>query len=334
MMRLLIALIAVLALGWSGYWLLGARQVDRALASWVQARDSDGWVAHAGTVKTQGFPNRFDTTFTDIELADPATGLAWTAPFFQILRLSYEPRHVIAIWPPQQTIATPDQRIAVATDSARGSLVFSPGGDWLLERASLVFDAVQLRSSAGWSAEFGQVLLASRPSERVPGAIDIGFDAKDIRPASQRLQRLARLDLLPGRFEYVSLDASVTFDAPWDRHAIETGRPNITALDLHVLKSKWGSLELWLAGQLRIDSQGRPTGRLTLKARNWREILDLLTGAGWIPDQLAGPLESGLDLVALLAGSSKTLDVPLTFRDGKMRLGPIPLGDAPRIHIR
>lgn len=333
-MRILIAVVVVAALGWSAFWLMGARAVDRGWEAWVAARNSDGWVAHADDVRTSGFPNRFDTTLTGVDLADPKTGLAWRAPFFQVFRLSYEPRHMIVVWPETQTISTPEQRITIGLGQGRGSLVFGAGAAWPLERSSLVFEDVALSSNAGWTAELDQLLLALRPSERVAGAVNIGLDAQGIKPASAALERLAEAGLLPGEFEYVSLDASVTFDAAWDRLAIEEGRPRIEALDLHVLKSKWGALELWLAGELTVDGQGRPSGELTVKATNWREMLGLATGTGWLPEPVARSLETGLGVLARLAGARDTLDVPLTIRDGRIRLGPVPLGQAPRIRLR
>ena len=35
-----------------------------------------------------------------------------------------------------------------------------------------------------------------------------------------------------------------------------------------------------------------------------------------------------------MAGNPKTLDIPLNFKGGKVRLGPVPLGDAPRLRLR
>lgn len=333
-MRVLIAVVIVAALGWSAVWLVGARAVDRGWERWVAARNQDGWVAFAEDTRTRGYPNRFDTTLTGVELADPETGLAWTAPFLQIFRLSYEPRHVIVTWPLTQTLSTPEQRISLSLKKGQGSLVFGRGATWPLERSSLVFDDLALDSDAGWSAALDQLLIATRPSERVPGAVNLGLDAQGIVPASAALRRLAEAGLLPGRFEYVSVDASVLFDAPWDRAAIERARPQITAIDLHVLKSKWGALELWLAGELTVDQAGLPSGTLTVKATNWREILDLAVGAGVLPKPVARSLEAGLGVLAGLAGGRQTLDVPLTLRDGRVRLGPIPLGRAPSIRLR
>ena len=89
-MRFLLAVILIAASGWSGYWFVGQNGLSRGFETWFEARRAEGWVAETSDITVQGFPNRFDTGFSDLVLADPATGLAWEAEFFQILA---KPRH-------------------------------------------------------------------------------------------------------------------------------------------------------------------------------------------------------------------------------------------------
>ena len=80
---------------WGGYWFIGSAGFEKGLAAWFDERRSAGWVADYSDIKTRGFPNRFDTTISDLELADTRAGLAWSAPFFQIFTLSYRPNHIV-----------------------------------------------------------------------------------------------------------------------------------------------------------------------------------------------------------------------------------------------
>ncbi|MEL7115860.1 MAG: DUF2125 domain-containing protein [Pseudomonadota bacterium] len=333
-MRAVLAVILVVGVGWSAIWFFGARAVDRNLTAWLDQRHSAGWMANYSEVRTRGYPNRFDTTLSDIELADPGTGLAWTAPFFQIFRLSYQPRHAIVVWPETQTIATPDQRIEIESTSARGSFVFQQGDLWPLESATTVFEGLRLTSTADWTAEIETMRLATRPSERVEGAIDVGFEAQAFSPASAAIQQLSDMGIVPRTLERLRVDASLTFDAPWDRRAIEVGRPVLEAIELHRAEAIWGELELWAAGRVTLDGQGRASGEVTLKFKNWREMLELAKTTGWIGDRLIGPIERAFEVLSGLAGSSKTLDVPLTLRDGRATFGPIPIGTLPEVRLR
>ncbi|MFP4043945.1 MAG: DUF2125 domain-containing protein [Rhodosalinus sp.] len=87
-------------------------------------------------------------------------------------------------------------------------------------------------------------------------------------------------------------------------------------------------------GRERARERDHEPGAVAIRAENWRAILDLARETGALPERLADNLEAGLSLVAQLSGSPETLDIPLDFADGHMRLGPIPLGPAPRLVIR
>lgn len=333
-MRILLALTLFAIAGWSGYWWVGSRSVENGLRGWLDARADAGWVAEYSEVSTRGYPNRFDTTISNLELADPATGVAWSAPFFQILRLSYRPDHVIAVWPDRQTLASPYQRLTLGAETMRASVVFVPDSDRQLDRATLVARTLQVGSTADWSADIEEVRLATRATAARANSHDIGFEATNLRPQGTFLAELAQAGFVPGTFQRLKIDATVGFGGPWDRTAIETARPAITDVELHLLQADWGKLELWMAGDLTVDAAGVASGSITVKAKNWREMLQLAVTAGWIPDGFAATLESGLEVLAGLSGSPETLDAPLRIRNGAVSFGPIPLGQAPRLRLR
>ena len=155
-------------------------------------------------------------------------------------------------------------------------------------------------------------------------AVARGFD----RASLQTFYGLARSLLVKREGHY---DA---FDRAWDLSALEQGRPQPRRIRIRLAEAKWGELELALAGTLEIDAEGRPDGRLTVKARNWRDILTLIRAGGWMPAGWVDLVEDALSLAAQLSGNPQSLDLPLDFSDGAMSLGPIPLGAAPVIRLR
>ncbi|MBM9595895.1 DUF2125 domain-containing protein [Roseitranquillus sediminis] len=331
-MRALLIVVLLAAAGWSGYWLVGARSLERAVEAWLVDRRCEGWAADAASVDVRGFPNRFDLTLEALDLADPETGLAWSAPFFQVLALSYRPNHVIAVWPPDQTIATPDERVAVSADDLRGSLRLAPGTDLALEQATVVAEALRLESDAGWEAALENGRLAAR---RVEGTTyQIGVEVQDLAPAAEAVEQIDASAALPREVDLLRLDALVTFDSAWDRRAIEKERPQPVAIDLTEARVSWGELDLRLGGEVDVGPDGVPVGRITVRAQNWREMLTLAVAAGLIPEGLAPTLESGLGLLAGLSGAPGTLDAPLDLANGQISLGPVPLGPSPRLILR
>ena len=334
-MRFLLAVVILAALGWSGFWWVTSSTVERNLRNWVDARAADGWVVGYDAIEATGFPNRVDTTVTGLELADPETGLSWSAPKFQILALSYKPNPVIVAWPPEQTLSTPFETVTVTSQTMRGSAVFVPGPALTLDHATIEFASIGLVSTAGWSASLAEGLLSTRRTPAIANSYDLAFSAQDLRLPEGFVRSLSGRSLVGDTLGTLKLHATVLFDAPWDRRAIEERRPQPVAIDLALAQATWGELDLKLAGRLDVDAEGLPTGEITVKATNWREILQLAVATGAVPEGIAPLVESGLESLARLSGGGDALDVPLTFARGRVMLaGLVPLGPAPRLVLR
>ena len=334
-MRILLAVIVLTALAWSGYWFFGAQALERNLTAWLEQRAAEGWVADYADLNTAGFPNRFDTTITELELADPETGVAWSAPFFKILQLSYQPHHVIAVWPDMQTVSTPNQNIALASEDFRGSIEFVPGPALALSESTIELEALTLTSSADWTGalETGQLSLRTTPA--AVNSYDLYFAARNLTLPEGIRRMAAQSELVGDVAETLAVTATVRFTAPWDRRAIEVARPQVTHIDLDLAQGTWGELDLRFAGELEVDALGMPSGEITVKATNWREMLDLARRAEMVSPNLAQIVEGGLAMVARLAGNPDSIDAPLVFSEGRVTLaGLIPLGPAPQIVLR
>lgn len=335
-MRILLTAIVVAMLGWSGFWLLASNGVKSGVSGWFDARRADGWVAEYDDLSVRGYPNRIDTSLTGLILADPETGLAWEAPFFQLLALGYKPNHVIAVWPPEQVLSTPLEKLRITSDDMRASLVLDPDTDLSLRRSTLSAEnmTIDAGSEQGRTGIAALTLAAERVAIEAAPAYRLGLRADGFAPSLPWRALLDPGGSLPDRFEALSADLTVTFDRPWDRFAIEDARPQPRRIDIRLAEARWGQLELQLAGQLEVDAEGLPEGAVMVKARNWREILQLGVQAGALPAGLAATLEDGLSLLAGLSGNPKTLDVPLEFRRGRVYLGPVPVGPAPVLRLR
>jgi len=333
-MRKIAVLVFTAAFLWGGYWFIGSRAVENGLATWLSDRQNDGWVAEYSKLNTIGFPSRFDTLITDLELADPRTGVAWSTQRLEIFALSYRPNHIIVSLPESQTLASPYERITITNDTIRGSVVFEPDTLLALERSSFELDNVALTSDLGWSTKIKTGRFATRQTVAAINTHDISFEASGVTPSKSLKRSLDPAGLLPNEFETLTINSTMAFDAPWDRLAIEQARPQIQTLDLKDLRAKWGDLEFRAAGELQVNAAGVPTGTITIKAVNWQDMLQIAVGAGLIPTQMAPTVERALAFLAGMSGNPKTLDAPLAFKNGSITLGPIPLGPAPLLIIR
>jgi len=333
-MRLLLAVIVIAALGWSAYWVIGQRGLTRGLANWFEARRAEGWVAEASEIRVRGFPNRFDTGLSDLVLADPETGLAWEAPYFQVNMLSYRPNHMIAVWPEEQRIATPQQKFRVAARDMRASLRITPDTALAPQSLTLTAEFLQITPEARPGDTTALTALTLAGQRREDRIYRLGLSADGLTLSSPWRERLDPENRLPAQISGLEADLTVTFDKVWDRTAIEVARPQPTRIEVDLVDGLWGQLHLQAAGEVEVTPEGLPEGEITLKARNWREMIAVAQAAGVLPESLSSTVESSLGLLARMNGNRETLDIPLTFSGGRVRLGPIPLGRAPVLRLQ
>ncbi|MEM8787383.1 MAG: DUF2125 domain-containing protein, partial [Pseudomonadota bacterium] len=332
-MRTLFVVVLVAALGWSGYWWAGSRAKEAALSGWLAEQRAAGWVADAD-LTVRGFPNRFDTMVTDLHLADPRSGWSWTAPAFQILALSYRPNHIIAVWPPRQTVSSPAERITVEAERMRGSVRFAPNTGLALRQALVELKSVSLVSNAGWRAGIseGQVAIRRAPAGAAPDyGYDVSLTAQTLRLPEPLRARLDPAGVLPASVNGATIRLTPVFDAEWDRRSVEAGLPQLTTLNVGNVSFAWGDMELTVMGRLDADTRGRAEGTLNVTARNWREMLQLGVRAGWLTQDIVGSVEAGLGILARLTGETERLDMTVTFGNGLTRIGPVPIGPAPQL---
>ena len=89
--RILGGVVVLAAALWCGWWFVGRAGHVAAIETWAEDRRRAGWDVSYEELGVAGFPNRFDTTLSEVTMADPASGVAWSAPFVQFLSLAYKP---------------------------------------------------------------------------------------------------------------------------------------------------------------------------------------------------------------------------------------------------
>jgi hypothetical protein len=329
-LRRLIVILLIGAAFWSGYWYVGKSAKYLALNAWLESRREAGWTAEYTDFRVVGFPNRFDSRFTDLHLMSPETGLGWQAPRFHILALSYKPNHIIAAFADSQMVSFPGENVTILSRDMLASVVFEPDTNLAIDRIQLAALDFALDSDQGWQAQAGSLSFSTRQNDGTDLAHDVVFDAKKITPTQEIRATLDPKHSLPATIETMFLDLKLDFDAPWDRIALETGAPDVTKIVVNNMKMAWGVLSLSASGDLDVAQDGIVSGKLNLKILNWRGVLDLTVTSGLIDRATADKIATGLTLLTLGSDNPDSLSIPLTLDGGRMSLGPIPLGFAPR----
>src|SRR5690606_13559785 len=187
LMRLLLAIVIIAAAAWAGYWFIGSSALRSGITAWFDARESEGWVADYSKISVRGFPNRFDTNLTDVDLQDPVSGLGWQAPFFQVFSLSYKPYHVIAVWPHEQRILAPEGAYKLSSTDMRASLVLEASTKFAPKRSTLTAENLAWVPENGPGAISAAVLtLAGERAGDNPETGDpryhLGLVAEEVAP--------------------------------------------------------------------------------------------------------------------------------------------------------
>ena len=218
-MRILLAIVILAALGWSGWWFVQSTARDRAMTGWLDERRAAGWVAEAEDVRVRGFPNRVDTVVTGLDLSDPDAGWSWHADGLQVLSLSYKPNHVIAVLHRRAGGRHP------LRDAARHQRPPARLGDLPADAAARArpFDLRDREHGASAATPAGPPPSARRSSP--PARRPTARPSPTTSPSTPRAWRCpprsspasAPTACCPPTIGPIALDATLVFDRPWDR---------------------------------------------------------------------------------------------------------------------
>ncbi len=329
-MRKLIGVVVVLMALYGGYWAVASKAALRGAEAAVAQAQTEGW-GNAKAVSLAGFPARFDLTFTEPMLRRGDGTLEWRAPLMQLFMLSYQPNKVIAWFPQDQVLRAGGQDFAVTVADMRASAAVSASPDLPLSDVTLVVKAPRIAAPGG-AALAARELRAALRAGATAGQYDLGFELLDLDLpqallAAQTGAALSGGAVPPTRAERLHLDAALSYDRAFDRHAGQTP-PRLLAADLHDFEIRWGAMVLAASGAVEVTATGQPEGRIMLRATEWRQMLALAVEAGLIAPKLAPTLTAMAGQMAAASGG-EALELPLIFAAGRMSLGPLPLGAAP-----
>ncbi|MGV6838778.1 MAG: DUF2125 domain-containing protein [Planktomarina sp.] len=334
MQRAVLTAIVLAVFGWMGYWWYASDRLDEELNGWFEERRAEGWAADASMIQTQGFPFRFNTDMRDVRLADPDTGLGWAADRFLLMAMAYRPNKIIALWPQTQEVFTLFGRGTITSDEMRASLWVNPGAGLELNEAIFDFKAAAYSFDAAPALTAGSGIAALRKTASKINTYDIYVAANDVVPGDALKQIIDPNGRLPQAFETATIDIQARFDRPWDRFAIESARPQPKAINIRRVEARWGVLGLHLAGTLDVQAGGILDGDVAIKVTEWEMLLQIGVENGLLPQGLADTLHRVMSGLAQASGPSNTIDVPLSIDNGTVKLGFLPLGDAPRVVLR
>jgi hypothetical protein len=333
MKRLLLATVLVMALA-STAWFGWAVVTERAVAGWLDAREAEGWVVTRDDLSVSGFPSAFVTEFGELSLADPATGLVWSAPGLTLRQAAWDLGRIEAVWPRTQALASPFERVEITAERLTSALDLRPASSFALDASETRMAGVTIDSSLDWQGRLGAGHFDMIRQQDAPATYSIVFEATEVTPPEDVTRLLDPAGLLPGAIPVVRSEALIRFDRRWDLSAVEDARPQPVRIDLAEARAEWGNLVLRMSGAIDVDDEGRGTGEIAVRAQNWPEMLAMAERSGLITGGARRTADRALGFLAGLSGRREDLDVTLRLEEGFVFLGPLPVGEGPRFRLR
>lgn len=344
-MRRLSIIAAVLALFWAGGWLAGSAALRKGAGMALDRLATQGRLAEVAAIRSDGFPAAFALTLEGLALADPAAGFGWQAPELRLRAAMWQPWMVTAAFPARQWLELRGQPFTLEGLDETASLRLRPLPDLPLAEVLVAGNGLVLQPAeggwqAGWQAGADSLALALRADPQQAAGYVLTLDAAGIRPGTPPADPAALPDL-PERIDRLHALVALRLTAPLDRHMGEA-RPRLAGLSVQESELVWGSLVVQATGTLAPDEQGLAAGRIEATIHGWDRLPPLLVAHGAIAPGLAPTLHrllaglaagQGTTGAGAAAGEAAPVHLALVMRGGRMSLGPLPLGPAPRMEL-
>ena len=144
-MRFIIFITTLLAFVWSCYWFIMSNKYSDQVSLWA---DIDSTDVSANFTRVRGFPNRFDTTITDLEIKQTSSEPI-KIDRLDVMRLSYDSSHYIFAAKSIENIFDNNFSFSKGLASAVGNAEVAPTisfqGEDVLINKKLIFEELNLK---------------------------------------------------------------------------------------------------------------------------------------------------------------------------------------------
>jgi hypothetical protein len=351
-----VALLVVLAVGWTGLWFYAAGRAEDAIAGWRAREAKSGRTYECASESIGGYPFRIEVRCTKprAELRGQGAQLVLSGTDLVVLAQIYQPTLLIAEFKGPMTIAEPGQPAAYVANWSLGQSSVR-GTPRAPQRASLAFDDLKVQRT-GSNATVLDAKRLELHGRMAGGSInDNPIIELGLRTTAATAPEVHPIAATPFDAEVSATVRGLADFAPkpWPVRFREL-QARGGRIDITNARVQQGEVIAVSAGSLGLTANGNLDGQLQMTAVGLEQVLKqldleaivsqgrvgsaidkldrLLPGLGNIARKNAGPgILAGLDAI----GKRTTLDgkpavsVPLRFADGRVFLGPLPVGRTP-----
>ena len=325
---LLIAPLVLLLLagaGLAGTWVWAANAVRDGYTTWRAERAAEGYSFENAEPKVDGFPTTVRAALDRPVVAAPQ-GWRWEGPMVTGRADVLSPFTVRVTAPGTHTLRTQDGRqLRADAETAQGRVLLKPAGG--VRSGQITLEQVRLTGLPTGPTQAAALFVALGP-ERRPSD---GPRELDVTLESDGLQLPRQLETAFGRdIDRLAVRGTLIGQAPREltRANLQAWRRRGGAIAVDHLALIWSPVSLEGDGRLTLDDRLRPQGTLDVAVRGLGPALDKLAAAGRIDRSAVNYAKLAIAALGSRdeATGETTVEVPLSFREGRVYLGPVPLG--------
>ena len=312
-------LLAILMAAYSAYWFVMRGELEKGIDDWIDEQRAAGIEISFSEKRLDGFPFRFALTLDDPVYSEPGDGLSWGGEQLQLVMQPWNWNHVLGRSVGANVIETSGGEFDVQLGSKSvGSLSWD---ETSIRRISIVLDEADISLGGAPFGKLEDFALHLRPASDNADTLQIVAEWQAIHMEQALTETLAVLgnDLQPSLMQVELTEAFPVINSSAglsDWH----GRVKIARMLLN-----WGPAKIGMKGDFSLDGCGVPEdGNVQVRLDDVPALRSVMHEARML--DLQG--EVGL---STLEGESKDGGfLKLTFRDGGIYYGLLPLGDLPQ----
>ena len=356
-----LGLLALLAGGYSGWWLFLASGVRDGAQTWIAERRAQGHEVAYDGLHVGGFPFALRLRLDDASyiLNPDGEGWAWRGGDIAVTLRPWDPGHLEFLLGGVHRLTYASGDSGWHTATLRMGEAADVEGMVRLDGADLPWagflDAEELKVTPREGAppvtlrRFHFDLRCRPPSEAVGEDDETPADgeAAGLAPAHEaaflqvafileglRLPEEAarpfgpEIELVRGRLDLLGTLPSGTL-----RQTVEAWRDGGGTVELNGFAMHWDGLDVSGSGTLALDRELQPTGAMTLSVRGFGTVIDTLMAKGVVQPSSAATAHIILGLMEKTPeeGGAPVLKAPFTVQNRKLFVGPVRLLKLPAI---
>lgn len=350
--RRLIFALAVLVLVYGGAWLYAAGAMGDAIDRWAGDRRAEGWTISYRPVVITGFPFALRARIEAPRIARDAAGAAgaadaagagpaWRGPTMTAAFKLWDLRRIEFSAPGAHHFdygpAAGRRQATLRAEDAAATLALDERGRAQQLAVRLARIGFQPRRDGPQTAARALALTFAAPAVPTDPA-----DQPHLRPSLRVTAEIAHMDLPAGtraplgrRIESLVLTAVIKgrlAKGPLAQ-ALDAWRRDGGVIEVERLELNWAALGLDADGTVALDANLQPMGALTARIAGFSETVEALVAAGAVRprDGLTAKIVLGLLARTPEGGGRPRITAPLSLRDRRLRIGPVPLLRLPAI---